>query len=295
MTSLTNIMGHTTQENCTLAEKEALLGLANVSQHSAETEMLSVQLLQLQRSPMLNGAKLNNFSSPPQSNSSPPTPYSTPEGFSDLTEKAIEKQLDESERSERPIEKGKIKYDILEGGVAYPRHCGDCDAQHTSGHWCLDTTVHNGHICQKCYRRRRRAIDSGKQYRFPERKCNDCHGQTKTKWYRHGSIVGIYLCGGCHNKGNKPMACNTCGGHEKLQKRANGVHICKWCSTGTKKPSSPVSNNGQLSPVLTVGNKSKILPPLHLLSSKYCQPKKEIRGNPYLPPLHLYIGKKAVL
>src|SRR6476620_6443556 len=111
MTSLSNIMGHSTQENCTLAEKDALLGLANVSQHSAETEMLSVQLLQLQRSPVLKSVKVLNHSSPPLSNSSPPTPYSTPErNYSELAERAMEKQM--NEKSERPVEKGKIKYDI---------------------------------------------------------------------------------------------------------------------------------------------------------------------------------------
>lgn len=53
------------------------------------------------------------------------------------------------------------KMDILESGILVKRACGDCKLEYTSGHWCLDKYVNHGHVCQKCYRRRRRCIRKG--------------------------------------------------------------------------------------------------------------------------------------
>ena len=272
----------------TMAETDAVMALRNVGNNNEQreetlaAEMVTEQLLKLNSSPRIkvpsNQSATDSLSSPPQSSTGQSSQGSPPSSFS---------------APERILDKSKVKYDILDSGVAYPRQCGDCDALHTSGHWCLDTTVHNGHICQKCYRRRRRALDAGRKYKYRNRDCKDCQGQTDGKWFKHGSIVGAYLCKNCHSKKNIKLQCDTCGGHDQVESRRGGTNACKWCNSVLNGKTTS-SSLGQLSPVSMTSSKHQVLPPLHLLAGQYCKPKQELRGNPYLPPIHLYLAKYAI-
>ncbi|KAJ3322056.1 hypothetical protein HDV06_003657 [Boothiomyces sp. JEL0866] len=93
----------------------------------------------------------------------------------------------------------KQKYDTLANGKTVPRQCGDCFANYTSGHWCIDVFVKNGHICQKCYRRRKKVLDSGQVFR-PTHECNHCKSRESPAWYKHPSQGGLYHCKSCNNQ-----------------------------------------------------------------------------------------------
>ena len=277
----------------TEAENDALMALSTVASSSssdgemADHEMVTEQLLKLNGSPkqVPNNNSTNLDSNPtisPVSFVPPQTSHGSPASICSVPERA-------------PV-KAKIKYDILENGVAYPRQCGDCNAKHTSGHWCLDAFVHNGHICQKCYRRRRRAIDSGRQYKQPHRECSTCGGQTKSKWFRHGSKIGLYLCDGCYLP-SKLGSCQGCGSNQLVETSEDGA-FCKWCRGKKAKPQKPSPTNsyassGHLSPVSQQGSirPGTTLPSVHQLSAQWVKPKQELRGNPYLPPIHFYLSR----
>ncbi|KAJ3272000.1 hypothetical protein HDV01_004744 [Terramyces sp. JEL0728] len=112
----------------------------------------------------------------------------------------------DKERKRKPsLNANKPKFDALADGTSIPRQCGDCHATHTSGHWCLDQHVKNGHICQKCYRRRKKMIVSGIEF-IPTHECSNCTSKTSPMWFKHPNQGGKYLCSGC--KDQIKITCN---------------------------------------------------------------------------------------
>ncbi|KAJ3273111.1 hypothetical protein HDV01_004750 [Terramyces sp. JEL0728] len=103
---------------------------------------------------------------------------------------------DSSQDEEKDDKKIKKKYDVLQNGIWYERICGDCLDTHTSGHWCVDSFVKNGHICQKCYRRRRKLKSGGVRF-IPNHECSNCSNKKSMKWFKHPNVVAKYLCNGC--------------------------------------------------------------------------------------------------
>ncbi|KAJ3322064.1 hypothetical protein HDV06_003665 [Boothiomyces sp. JEL0866] len=90
-------------------------------------------------------------------------------------------------------------YDTLADGTTVPRQCGDCFSARTSGRWCLDSFVKKGHICQKCYRRRRKCAAAGINF-IPAHHCNHCKTTCSKVWTKHPNQIGLYLCINCSDK-----------------------------------------------------------------------------------------------
>ncbi|KAJ2995878.1 hypothetical protein HDV02_000330 [Globomyces sp. JEL0801] len=137
----------------------------------------------------------------------------------------------------------KARYEVLANGTVYERRCGDCGATHTSGHWCQDNYVHSGHICQKCYRRRRRSqtVENPEGNR-PVHTCELCRGtKTPNAWHKHPSIIGAFVCEPCHAQEKNRLVqvatepptrtCVVCKGAETTKwYTENGIHICRKCN-----------------------------------------------------------------
>lgn len=111
----------------------------------------------------------------------------------------------EKPKRKSSLNAAKPKFDTLADGSTVPRQCGDCFATHTSGHWCLDQFVKNGHICQKCYRRRKKMTVSGIEF-TPSHECSNCNVRKSSMWFKHPNQAGKYLCSGC--KDQIKITCN---------------------------------------------------------------------------------------
>jgi hypothetical protein len=97
-------------------------------------------------------------------------------------------------------EKETIKIDKLYDGTEHVRKCGDCKKDTSSSHWNTDAFVVGGHLCQKCYRRRRRNTTEELQARNipPVRRCAGCVKSDQTSiWFKHPSIPYSYVCENC--------------------------------------------------------------------------------------------------
>jgi hypothetical protein len=93
-----------------------------------------------------------------------------------------------------------LKIDKLYDGTEYVRKCGDCMHKTSSSHWNTDAFVVGGHLCQKCYRRRRRHTTEELQGRNipPMRSCTGCDKSDQTSiWFKHPSIPYRYVCENC--------------------------------------------------------------------------------------------------
>jgi hypothetical protein len=134
------------------------------------------------------------------------------------------------------------KFDLLENGVKVLRYCGDCKATKTSGHWCQDPFVHNGHICQKCYRRRKRSVSNPKtQYVPPSRHCESCRSDnTKRIWFKHPTEYQKYVCESCFlqekrdtltNPEEKSCSCCLTGESHRwyTDTKHPGMFLCRKC------------------------------------------------------------------
>ncbi|KAJ3370873.1 hypothetical protein HDU91_005800 [Kappamyces sp. JEL0680] len=163
-----------------------------------------------------------------------------------------------------------LRYDMLKDGTPIQRVCGDCDSNHTSGHWCQDPHVVGGYICQKCYRRRKRSNNGSKAYSSRPRKCHQCKVQESTLWFKHYNIPHAYICAPCHEleevdtTAKKCHACGSCKS-TKWAQDAKGL-VCRKCArqlgatspkltnatiTATAPSSSPSTASGD-SPILRV-------------------------------------------
>ena len=113
------------------------------------------------------------------------------------------------------------------------RRCGDCNSDSTSGHWSQDPLVVGGYICQKCYRRRKRAERDNKPYELGNKICYECSSLDSVVWFRHITIPGKYLCSPCHNAktGLPTNRCHACGTHKstKWSNDLNGNTVCRKC------------------------------------------------------------------
>jgi hypothetical protein len=132
-----------------------------------------------------------------------------------------------------PTDLGSPKMDRLQNGTLVQRRCGDCDANNTSGHWSQDPLVVGGYICQKCYRRRKRAEKDSRPYIIKKKSCFDCQVDESVVWFRHFSLEKKYLCSPCHNTktGIETSSCNACGDHQSTKwfTDLKGKTVCRKC------------------------------------------------------------------
>ena len=141
------------------------------------------------------------------------------------------------------------KLDRLQNGTLVERKCGDCGANSTSGHWSQDTMVVGGYICQKCYRRRKRAERDNKPYSVRNKNCQDCKVKDSVVWFRHFSIPGKYICSPCHNvkTGIETNSCHACGTHKstKWSSDSKGNTVCRSCHRQLRSVALVLTGFGQ--------------------------------------------------
>lgn len=105
-----------------------------------------------------------------------------------------------SQESSPTLKQRAIKIDKLYDGTEHVRKCGDCMANTSSSHWNTDAFVVGGHLCQKCYRRRRRYTTEELRTRNipPLRSCTDCNKCDQSSiWFKHPSLPYQYVCENC--------------------------------------------------------------------------------------------------
>jgi hypothetical protein len=146
-------------------------------------------------------------SCPVSPNGSYPSPLASPPiGYRDaITSISVlisKHQVPPQQTKEVKPKKSSTKMDKLYDGSQHIRKCGDCFSTTSSSHWNTDPFVVGGHLCQRCYRRRRRFSPEELRRKNvpPMRSCRICNKSDQTSiWFKHTFIPYCFTCDRCNS------------------------------------------------------------------------------------------------
>jgi transcription elongation factor Elf1 len=247
---------------------------------------------ELSTNPLYPKRNAEDISSCPSQQGSYTSPPLTSSKCTDNTIIFKEEQTRTSKRPKKTLKNISIKIDRLYDGTGHFRRCGDCMNHESSSHWSKDSFVIGGHICQKCYRRRRAEIPKVLQRRNipPVRTCTDCAKRDQTSiWFKHPTIPYCFTCESCYSSLKSRTVENSKSGFID-----HGVHNDK------PGPVSEYTMGPLYSEIESIGKEKPTLPGLISLKHSInvgCQRKKaqniirNIIHDPEYPTLDSYFRK----